>query len=969
MAKKIKKKIYISVGPKKQGYWVNENNLSKGERVIKSKGDKALVRRNRSEYDYSRTITQFELTLNELKKQFQQRSNRAQKSDLRTTSKNTSTAPALTTKEFFNFRKADIQGIDTKPTSTIPKPKPKPIPISKPITKPIVKPKPSPQPKQPTDLSRDDLKYQEKYEKARVSDVGNIGEDIFWSRRESWWTKFESVGDALENAEKKGVAFKLITKDTVYPKIDIDELRSNGKPAGYIFYTDFLRKSLGTKPPDTPEHRKYYVDELEKIKSIIDKSNTFDELENNLMSYRSSVNYFSEGTKIKTVFGKRFYNALFFQGDTTWKKRSMASRLENITPPILDEAGVIVGYDSTRTVKGKSDEEAWKKLDELLAGKTRKASESMVTDEYKIWLDRKKEYYDENNSEERFDFKSGKEATTQLYEDYKLRGVQYGNYVQDNEREKFAELSYGALHDLSKAVKMNKKEISANGKLALAIGARGKGKEKAHYEPSLKVINLTKGSGNGSIAHEWIHFVDNTLYKNSENYDPSVKRPLASDFKITGLRNWKGKEAKDFIAKFNQINDYIHESDFGSRSATKTDYYHRAHEMLARAFQSYIDDKTNNPFLSVSEKQAGDGKNVELKSATAYFPQGNDRDALNSMFDDLFTLAKGNWNNIFDSTKSTEKSFVRTIKRSKPKIKTEHKKQKEIDKQTGSTPSHLETISKDQTKTDKYKKMLTEYKSKVKTLPTIVADEKAMIHKLKQKQLSGSVVSSEEIKDLLNLRDAVKELGVIEIRIARAEERPITISDNDLTKEFQEELVVQELLLGSRNKRLKNLIKTSEEPQHNLASLVVRNEKEVAMLKRRIAGHKEMIESKKREELEHKKKITDEKATDYSVLTWKQLNHRYGRFMKRLYDQQLVVGRAKYVIGKGQTEDPKLLSKYAEDLEKGNAEIEHITTQAKKIESFMAKRDKGVKPKSPAKKTTTSKPKPKKKKEEFIFEL
>jgi len=50
-----------------------------------------------------------------------------------------------------------------------------------------------------------------------------------------------------------------------------------------------------------------------------------------------------------------------------------------------------------------------------------------------------------------------------------------------------------------------------NGRLAVAIGARGKGSAgfgkaaSAHYEPVERVINLTKMKGGGSLAHEWFH--------------------------------------------------------------------------------------------------------------------------------------------------------------------------------------------------------------------------------------------------------------------------------------------------------------------------------------------------------------------------------------------------------------------------------------------------------------------------------
>jgi len=42
MPKKVKKTIQIKVPAKRQGYWVKKENVHKGERTIKTKGEKVL---------------------------------------------------------------------------------------------------------------------------------------------------------------------------------------------------------------------------------------------------------------------------------------------------------------------------------------------------------------------------------------------------------------------------------------------------------------------------------------------------------------------------------------------------------------------------------------------------------------------------------------------------------------------------------------------------------------------------------------------------------------------------------------------------------------------------------------------------------------------------------------------------------------------------------------------------------------
>jgi len=128
MPKKVKKKQHISVSSKKQGYWIKKENLHKGERTIKAKGDKVLVKRNRSGYDYSRTITGYEWSKAELKKKLAERAEKgliqakAVARDISQTHRITKTAPIITAEKFFKnktWNEMDIFGVDTPPAMTL----------------------------------------------------------------------------------------------------------------------------------------------------------------------------------------------------------------------------------------------------------------------------------------------------------------------------------------------------------------------------------------------------------------------------------------------------------------------------------------------------------------------------------------------------------------------------------------------------------------------------------------------------------------------------------------------------------------------------------------------------------------------------------------------------------------------------------------------------------------------------------
>lgn len=124
----------------------------------------------------------------------------------------------------------------------------------------------------------------------------------------------------------------------------------------------------------------------------------------------------------------------------------------------------------------------------------------------------------------------------ELLERYGLRGIQYGNYVTQQERERALRLLDLAFGDLATALEVEPEAIGIpiQGKgLGIAIGARGRGKAAAHYEPGMHVINLTRGSGGGALGHEYAHALDTFMGKNT-----MISRTHASEVKDTAVAEW-----------------------------------------------------------------------------------------------------------------------------------------------------------------------------------------------------------------------------------------------------------------------------------------------------------------------------------------------------------------------------------------------------------------------------------------------
>jgi hypothetical protein len=92
-----------------------------------------------------------------------------------------------------------------------------------------------------------------------------------------------------------------------------------------------------------------------------------------------------------------------------------------------------------------------------------------------------------------------------------FNGVEYGNWMDLDSSQHHTQACGEALADFADILGVTPQEMSLNGRLSIAFGARGKGKAAAHYEPAKKVINLTRWGGGGSLAHEWGHALDNIL--------------------------------------------------------------------------------------------------------------------------------------------------------------------------------------------------------------------------------------------------------------------------------------------------------------------------------------------------------------------------------------------------------------------------------------------------------------------------
>ena len=197
------------------------------------------------------------------------------------------------------------------------------------------------------------------------------------------------------------------------------------------------------------------------------------------------------------------------------------------------------------------------------------------------------------------DYRNGKDVTAEDFMNaFGFRGVQFGNWTNQRDRQMAVNQAYDALLDLAKLIGVSPRALSLNGELGIAFGARGSGNFAAHYEPGEIVINLTKTKGAGSLAHEWWHALDNYFARTA-----GEKGGMVTDDRTLQMR----QELRD---AYNALVDQLKDSSYYMRSKEKGDYWGRMHEVTARLLSEWVDQQLKkrgdlNTFLSRGAKTDG----------------------------------------------------------------------------------------------------------------------------------------------------------------------------------------------------------------------------------------------------------------------------------------------------------------------------------------------------------------------------
>lgn len=214
-------------------------------------------------------------------------------------------------------------------------------------------------------------------------------------------------------------------------------------------------------------------------------------------------------------------------------------------------------------------------------------------------------------------------VTEAVVKKFHLRGIQYGNWVNQEDRYNYLFAIALSLDDLKELCGLSYKQVGMNGNLTLAIGARGQGFNSgiAHFEPNSNAINITryphelkdifgrtimkatkKGNtkyammlnfgGIGALAHEWGHAMDfNVDGKKYSSGGRSTRfKPNATTMKAKSAHGAMERLLATLLTNPDGTKSAFRKKldDVAEKNNKMGEYFLRRTEIFARYFEAWL---------------------------------------------------------------------------------------------------------------------------------------------------------------------------------------------------------------------------------------------------------------------------------------------------------------------------------------------------------------------------------------------
>ena len=305
-----------------------------------------------------------------------------------------------------------------------------------------------------------------------------------------------------------------------------------------------------------------------------------------------------------------------------------------------------------------------------------------------------RERYDINQPRVGVDMRNAQDVTPEMFQDaFGFRGVQFGNYVEGSRRQKDLNDAYDALMDMAAVLDIPVKALSLNGELGLAFGARGSGGKNAasaHYESGQIVINLTKGNGAGSLAHEWWHGLSNYFSRmrgNADGYMTGGKERDVNSASHGGDFLAKDGVRREMVQAFGDVVRAINSTGMRERASSldkrrTKEYWGTGEEMAARSFERFIiaklqDQGAANDYLAnvVSEEYWNAEDALGIGEGGSYpYPTVSELPKIRAGFDNFFQVIESKQTDTgvaLYSQKDTDSSLHDSTGNTVPQVVTE----------------------------------------------------------------------------------------------------------------------------------------------------------------------------------------------------------------------------------------------------------------------------------------------------------
>lgn len=375
----------------------------------------------------------------------------------------------------------------------------------------------------------------------------DFGEKIGGAKKDLWQRRGLLSDDLKDMNERE--ADKYVKKDNIWKKPDYQELIESGIPVDVAYYIKTVRDSLEAAPvyrraDDTPEKKlarqMQYIDTVRDVQSILESVKSKNDVLSAFDKFVVSSGFFEQ---VRPGASGTYYSA-------TEKGRENPAITDKLSRTMLIRSEW--DYKQKITYKAEKQQFGVSKLEKIPKGyeinfndgkHSWSANNDWKPDTYYVakghhilktnfetkedalkWVqsfvqqkggDGKKRFIPEqleHIQRNGRDYRRGTDVDGNDYlNTFGFKGGEFGNWMTQNDRQASLNYGYDALKDLAAALKISDNDISYQGALSIAFGARGSGNAVAHYEPLRNVINLTKMNGAGSLAHEWFHGLDDYL--------------------------------------------------------------------------------------------------------------------------------------------------------------------------------------------------------------------------------------------------------------------------------------------------------------------------------------------------------------------------------------------------------------------------------------------------------------------------